>query len=58
MILLKSKSVIQLNQNMKILKIYKNVNLKHTAQREHKKENNRNRKVIWFNPPYRLHRID
>ena len=31
---------------------YKNGNLKFRAQREHRKENNRNRKVIWFDPPY------
>ena len=28
------------------------MNLKYRARREHRKENNRNRKVIWFNPPY------
>ena len=31
---------------------YKNVNLKYRARREHRKRNNRNRKVIWFNPSY------
>ena len=31
---------------------YKNVNLKHRARKEHRTENNRNRKVIWFNPSY------
>ena len=28
------------------------MNLKYKAQKEHRKENNRNKKVIWFNPPY------
>ena len=28
------------------------MNLKYRAQREHRKENNQNRKIIWFNPPY------
>ena len=31
---------------------YKNVNLKHRARKEHRTENNRNRKVIWLNPSY------
>ena len=31
---------------------YKNVELKYRAQKEQRKKNNRNRKVIWFNPPY------
>ena len=31
---------------------YKNVNLKYRVQKEHRKKNNQNRKVIWFNPPY------
>ena len=31
---------------------YKNVNLKYGAQKERRKKNNRNRKIIWFNPPY------
>ena len=38
----------------KVLKDSRNktVNLKYRARREHRKENNENRKVIWFNPPY------
>ena len=32
---------------------YKNMNLKYRAQREQKNNNNRNRKVVWFKPPYR-----
>ena len=28
------------------------MNLKYKAQKEHRKENNQNKKVIWFNPPY------
>ena len=31
---------------------YKNVNLKYRARNKQRKKNNRNRKVIWFNPPY------
>ena len=31
---------------------YKNVKLKYRAQEEQRKRNNRNRKVIWFNPSY------
>ena len=31
---------------------YKNVELKYRVQKEQRKKNNRNRKVIWFNPPY------
>ena len=31
---------------------YKNVKLKYRAQEEQRKRNNRNRKVIWFNPLY------
>ena len=31
---------------------YKDVNLKHRARKEQRKKNNRNRKIIWFNPPY------
>ena len=30
------------------------MNLKYRARRENKKENNQNRKVIWFNPPYNM----
>ena len=28
------------------------MNLKYRAQREQKKKNNQNRKVVWFKPPY------
>ena len=28
------------------------MNLKYRARKEHRKKNNRNRKVFWFNPPY------
>ena len=31
---------------------YKNVNLKYRGRKGQKKKNNRNRKVVWFNPPY------
>ena len=30
------------------------MSLKYRARRENKKENNQNRKVIWFNPPYNM----
>ena len=31
---------------------YKDVNLKHRARKEQRKKNNRNIKIIWFNPRY------
>ena len=31
---------------------YKNVKLNYKARKEQRKKNNRNRKLIWFNPPY------